>query len=176
MSQLNRESLDRATTKLEAVLDEIKQSQVEFAAIRTELNLLHEDVKGLSRIVRDNGDKSLLTKIALLEQKITDILNWQDKHRSLHQKVQGEIGEITDDIEDVQRELMLINKQVEEHDGRFKKDEEAQQKELNNKLELAHEEQLSLTKVKEERQKFFIKVIAAFVIATFTFAAGYLLK
>lgn len=176
--------LNRLAASLENLLDELKESQVEFATIKSELAVLHNSVQILSKIVRDgDGNMSILTKIALLEQKIDDILKWQDRHQETHQRLKGDIVSLNEDIEELQRQLALIgvklvnyDKQLDEYDKQLAADERAEQEEVSKQLELAHEERLAVRQLRTERQKFLLKIIAAIIAAIVAFLAGWLSK
>lgn len=166
------------TVKLaQELLDEIRETQTDFAAIKTELHILHENVKGLSRLVRDgNGDMSILTKLALLNQKIEDIIKWKDGHHDAHQRIKKDISNIHQEIEDLERKLIMLEKDVAEHEKKIADKERIAKEIVEKKIELAHEQKISNTKVKEERQKIALKIIAAVIVTVLTFIAGYFAK
>ncbi len=69
--------LDATTSQVQSLLNDVRESEVEFATIKTELRIFVEHVKELSSIIRE-GDKgsSLLTRIALVEKSIEEIETW----------------------------------------------------------------------------------------------------
>lgn len=73
--------LEATSDQVQKLLDEVRESEVDFAAIKTELRILCERVKELSAIIRDGeGGISLLTRLALLEQKFTQLEKILEKH------------------------------------------------------------------------------------------------
>jgi chromosome segregation ATPase len=173
-SNSNNEMLSRLADSLENLLGQIKVSQAEFATIKTELSVLHENVKILSKIVRDgDGNMSVLTKIALLDQKIGEILKWQDHHRATHQQLHEDISQLRDDMDELQRQLVIMGAQVEGHDKRLEREERAEQAALDKELELAHTEKLNSVHIRAERQKLALKVVGTIVAIILTFLAGY---
>lgn len=72
--------LESTSEVLEKLLDQIQESEVDLAAHKTELRILCEEVKRLSSIVRGEGGVSLITRMALLEQRMTELeKDWQEK-------------------------------------------------------------------------------------------------
>jgi len=175
MTQSNE--LNNIATRLESLLDDVKASMTEFASMKAELGMLHDHVKILSRIVREgNGEASLLTRMALLEQKLSIITKWQDDHFSTHKRSKEGTKEIHEEIDDIQKTILLMQKQVEAHDVRLTDDERAEQDAVNKELELAHEKKISEEKIKTEHQKLIIKVLVAVLVAAITFVAGYFMN
>ncbi len=66
--------LEATTLQVQSLLKDIRESEVEFATVKTELRIFIQHVKELSSIIRegDNGN-SLLTRIALIEKSILEI-------------------------------------------------------------------------------------------------------
>jgi proteic killer suppression protein len=78
------EGLDSTAKMTQALLSDLRESEADFAAMKTELNILKENVKGLAELVRDGGTSSILTKVALIEQSIDTIKKWMDNHVDVH--------------------------------------------------------------------------------------------
>ena len=147
----------------QTLLEELRESKTDFAAIRTELDFLSENVKSISKILREgNGDLSVLTKLALLNQKIDDINKWKDAH--------------DEKAENLEKKLLLIDKDVTEHKQKQLLEEKTVIDSLQKEAELAHEQKLSKTKLGEERQKAILKIAVAVTIAVLTFLAGWFTK
>ncbi len=178
-SNNNNEVLNRLTNSLENLLGQIKESQTEFAAIRTELAVLHDNVKVLSRIVLDgDGNVSVITKVALLDQKINDVLKWQDSHdnweQETHQRLADSITELRVEVEEIQLQVLKAESRIELHDKQLQRDEQAEQAAIDKKLEIAHAERLNNMKLQAERQKLILKIVGVVVAMLLTFLAGYL--
>lgn len=72
--------LENTSEALEKLLDLVQESEVDLAAHKTELRILCEEVKRLSSIVRGEGGISLVTRMALLEQRMAELeKDWQEK-------------------------------------------------------------------------------------------------
>lgn len=66
--------LDATSDQIQKLLDTVRLSELDFAAIKTELRILCENVKDLSRILRGgDGSVSIVTQVALLEQRIKEL-------------------------------------------------------------------------------------------------------
>lgn len=171
-----------ATSKLtEALLHELKESERDFAVLRTELNILHDNVKSLSRIVREgDGDASLLTKIALMDQRVNNVMKWVETHPETHKRLNAEIIKNTNDIKEIQNTLTSVEQAVNklksnaEQEYRSKMDSINKQQELQTELE--HIKKKSVQAIREEKTKQIIKVVGAVAIAILTFIAGFLVK
>lgn len=160
------------------LLAEIKQTKiVDFAEVRTELRVLHENVKSLSRIVKDgNGEISIVTQMALLKQKLDDIYEWKEYHKDAHDKLEDSVYTLNGDIDELKYKLDTITRDINHISQKIEEQENSAKDKLKKKIELAHEQELSETKIKEARQKFWLKIIAAIVITVLTFVAGYMVK
>ena len=59
---------------LQTFIEETQDAKVVIARIETEMNRLKEDIGGLNKIIRDgNGRPPLITRIAVLEERIGEI-------------------------------------------------------------------------------------------------------
>jgi Mg2+ and Co2+ transporter CorA len=171
------EGLDSTSELTHALLTAIRESEGDFAAIKTELSILRENVKGLSSIVREgNGATSLLTKIALLEQRLDSIDKWVDNHADSHRALKLEIGTIKDEIDELQKSNSTVEKSVGRLWDKWEEKEREQRDSIHREVELDHLHRKSAAKIKEERQKAITKIIAAVVIAVLTFIATWYAK
>jgi chromosome segregation ATPase len=171
------EGLDSTSQLTHALLTEIRESEADFAAIKTELAILRENVKSLSNIVREgNGATSLLTKIALIEQRIDSIDKWMDNHADSHRSLKLEIGTIKEEIDDLQKSTDAVEKSVEQIWSKIEESEKEQRDSIHREVELAHVHKKSAAVLKEERQKALTKILAAIVIAAITFVATWYAK
>jgi predicted RNA-binding protein with EMAP domain len=72
--------LEATAEQVQQLLDDIHNSKIDFAEIKTELRFLVENVKELSKIIRDgNGAGSILTRLALLEISVGEIKHYVEK-------------------------------------------------------------------------------------------------
>lgn len=66
--------------QIEKLLDTVRASEIDLATFKTELRILCETVKDISSILKDgDGGVSLMTRVALLEQKLKDFEKDLDK-------------------------------------------------------------------------------------------------
>lgn len=77
--------LEATSEQVQKLLDTVRASELDFAAIKTELRILCENVKDISSLLRDGeGGNSLLIRIALLEQKTKELE--KDLEKDLNKK------------------------------------------------------------------------------------------
>lgn len=71
-------SLEATTELVQQLLRDIRDGEVDFAAIKTELRILVDNVKELSTLIKENesGISSLETKVALLEKAVAELEEW----------------------------------------------------------------------------------------------------
>jgi chromosome segregation ATPase len=178
------DGLDSTSKLTHALLTEIRDSEADFASIKTELAILRENVKGLSTIIREgNGATSLLTKIALIEQKLETIDKWVDSHVDVHQRVKGEISklkdfidELEDRIQSIEKEIELLKEKERERLDKLRRDEEERQSYIDLENKLDHEKKKSAITLREERQKTVIKVLATVILGLISLGVWYLTK
>lgn len=59
---------------LQTFIDETQDAKIVIARIENEIKRLKEDISGLNKIIRDgNGQPPLITRIAVLEEKISEL-------------------------------------------------------------------------------------------------------
>jgi len=59
---------------LQTFIDETQDAKVVISRIETEIVRLKEDINGLNKLIRDgNGQPPMITRIAVLEEKIAEI-------------------------------------------------------------------------------------------------------
>ena len=67
-------SLQVTTSLMQTLLSEIQDNATTLAVLREKFDTLGDKVQSLSRLVRDdNGEKSVITRLALIEKTIEDI-------------------------------------------------------------------------------------------------------
>lgn len=76
-------TLDSTTKLVQRLLEDIREGEVNFATLKTELSSLMTKVKELSVLVRDSeGEVSELTiRIALLERAVEELEEWVKHQR-----------------------------------------------------------------------------------------------
>jgi len=175
------EGLDSTSKLTHALLTEIRESEADFAAIKTEMAILKENVKSLSVIVREgNGAASLLTQIALLEQQVESIDKWMETHVAVHQRIKDDFSDVKDRMTELASRLTALEKEVQDlvnyiEEGR-KSEIEDMRIDLQQKKDLEHQKEKSAEKVKEERQAAIIKFLVAMIIALITFGVAWSTK
>lgn len=117
------EGLDTTAQMTQVLLSDLKESEGDFAAMKTELNILKENVKGLSDLVRDGGTSSLLAKIIQVEESIKTIKKWIDNHIDVHQRMKIETVDIKKRILDIETKLIIIEKTIKEIEDSSKEEE-----------------------------------------------------
>jgi hypothetical protein len=72
------QSLETTTELVQGLLQDIREGEVDFATIKTELRILVENVKELSTSLRKNdiGIANLKIKVAVLEKSVNEIESW----------------------------------------------------------------------------------------------------
>jgi|SRR5690606_13072033 len=118
------EGLDSTAQLTQALLSDLRESEGDFVAMKTELSILKENVQSLSNLVKDGGTSSLLTKIALVEQNIANIKQWVDNHFDVHQRLKTDASEIRKQILDIENRLSFVELTVKE----IKKNQEYEMK------------------------------------------------
>lgn len=71
-------SLENTTTLVQRLVDDIREGEIDFATLKTELRILVGNVKELSGLSRDSEDSisELNTKVAVLERIVEEIEDW----------------------------------------------------------------------------------------------------
>ena len=68
------EGLDSTAKLTQALLSDLRDSETDFAAFKAELNILKENVKSLSQLIREgDGTSSLLTRVAIIEHRLDNL-------------------------------------------------------------------------------------------------------
>jgi myosin heavy subunit len=158
-----------------ALLTELKESEADFAAVKTELSILRENVKGLSEIIREgNGASSILTRLALAEQRIISIDKWMENHIDVHQRSKTELGTVKEEVNDINHKLKSIHRDVYVIKNDIDESEKQKKENINRELEIQHHKNKNAQKVKTERQSAIIKVTIAIVLTIISTVSGYL--
>jgi chromosome segregation ATPase len=169
------EGLDSTSKLTHALLSEIRDSEADFASIKTELSILRENVKGLSEIVREgNGATSILTRIALIEARIQNIEKWMETHIDLHQEENADVSKAQEQLKDLDKKIAALTSVVNELKSHADDIEKKRRESIDRELELQHEDKKSKIGVAAERQQTIIKVLGALLLAVLGAAGGYL--
>lgn len=160
------EGLDSTSKLTHALLSEIRESESDFAVIKSELSTLRENVKSLSEIIKEgNGSTSILTKIALFEQRLLSIDKWIDDHSNIHQNNKLEILQIKDHIKDINIKMIQLEKEINSINEKEKEEAKNKKTSMERELELEHEGKKNAIAIKAERQSAIIKLLAAVILA-----------
>jgi chromosome segregation ATPase len=187
------QSIDSSSRLTLALLEQLKESEADLATFRTELSIVQENVKGLLSIVYDGRDaNSLVTKIALIDQKLESIDKYIANHIDVHDNTKADINVIRKDIEEVEEKIThlesqfkIYTKKIDDAEKKTKEKEAneiaAMRQSINREEEMEHERKKSIQKSKEEWNSFYVKVISTIVLAIITavgtwFAANYINK
>jgi DNA repair exonuclease SbcCD ATPase subunit len=181
------EGLDSTAKMTQTLLSDLRESEADFAAMRAELNILKENVKGLSELVRDGGTSSILTRVALIEQNIDNIKKWMDNHVDVHQRMKKDFSEVREQLVEIERRLSTVEETIREIEEEAQERAREQRDSIVREMDLAAEKQKAdemvraqtqsaKAKVRAERQSAIVKIIATVVIGLIGLAGGYLMK
>lgn len=154
----------------QTLIDEVAESESDFVSIKTELSFLKGNIQSLSEIIREgNGAASIITKIALIEQRLDVIDKWieswtfkseeKDKENVEFKSV-VEVGLVTikNHLEDIKKHLQEINARHAEEDKETK--------------ELAFEKKKTKINTAAEKHNSLWKILTAIVIAVVSAISG----
>ena len=167
------EGLDSTAKMTQALLSDLRDSEADFAAMKTELNILKENVKGLSEVVRDGGTSSILTRVALIEQSLENIRKWMDNHVDVHQRMKKDFTEFRNTISEIERRLSNAEDTLNEIEQEKKEKEKEIKIKNEREMDLVHEQKKNDDKLRSERRSELTKLIVAIVIAVVGAIAGY---
>lgn len=169
------ESLDSTAKMTQALLSDLRESEADFAAIKTELNILKENVTGLSKLIKDgNGTSSILTRTALIEQNIENIKKWIDNHIDVHQREKETISSIKQQLHEIDRRLSFVEEVIEDIKGQAEETGRITLASMNREIDFVHEQKKSKEKVTAERQAALIKILSAVLIGIIGLSGGYI--
>lgn len=76
-------NLEATTDQVHLLLEDIRDSEIEFATIKTELHIFVDNVKQLATLIQEtDSGQSLLTRLALVENAIEELENWKNTEQS----------------------------------------------------------------------------------------------
>jgi len=111
-------SIQSTTSLIQGLMQEMKDNASALATLEVKLESLTENAKTLSKIVRDdNGNKSVLTRIALLENDLGDLLN---NHKEFKAYLYKKIEETAKTTGEQRIELMKVIDTKKDDDGKSK--------------------------------------------------------
>ena len=104
------QSIQSTTTLVQSLMSELRDNSTALAALEAKLQALHENMQGIIKVVRDdNGNKSIVTRMALVEKDIKDI---DERYSSLKQEIEKKFSEVKDILEKLHDEKLLEKKKA----------------------------------------------------------------
>lgn len=168
------ESLDSTAKMTQSLLSDLRESESDFAAMKTELSILKENVKGLAELVRDGGTSSILTKVALIEQSIDNIKTWMNNHVDVHGRLKNDFIDIKNQLSEIERRLGTVELALQQIERDTKEKEREYKASIDREADFAYEQKKNDDKVRAEKQSAFVKIIAAALIGIIGLIGGYL--
>lgn len=170
------EGLDNTSKLTKALLFEIKEGEADFATMKTELGTLKENVSYLKKIIVEGNGSSLLTKIALIDQKIETLSKDLESAEENNQGLEKTLDTLTSDFEDLERRFRNLEQKVTVYVNKLDEKEKHEQDEMRVSIarsrELEEAEKKNRAEIKKERTLTFLKiagvVVAALCAAAFT--------
>lgn len=87
--------LEATSDQVKKLLDTVRAGELDLTALKTELRILCENVKDLSSLIRGgDGGMPLITRIALLEEKLKDLEKDIDKKDENAKTTQQSLADI----------------------------------------------------------------------------------
>lgn len=163
------DGLDSTSRLTQALLSEIRESEADFATIKTELAILRDNVKSLSVIVKEgNGSTSLLTKIALIEQKLGALDKWMDGQNETNITNKNKLSDLQSDMEDIERRIRSIEQNIKIYFDKIDEKERLEHENIRASFhkmeELSHLEQKNKLAIQQERKTFIVKVVVGVIV------------
>jgi hypothetical protein len=168
------DGLDSTAKMTQALLSDLRESEADFASVKTELNILKENVKGLSQIIRDgDGTSSILTRVALIEQNIENVKKWMDNHIDVHQIHKKDISDTRNYVIEIDKRLKAVEDIIKEIKDKEFEAEKFRKATIDRELDLSHERRKLNEKVKADRKEALTKIIAAIMLGLIGALGGY---
>lgn len=168
------EGLDSTAKMTQALLSDLRESEADFAAMKTELNILKENVKGLAELVRDGGTSSILTKVALIEQSIDTIKKWMDNHVDVHGRMKNDFVDVRNQLSEIEHRLGTVELTLQQIERDTREKEREHRASIDREADFALEQKKNDDKVRAEKQSAFVKIVAAIMIGVIGLVGGYL--
>ncbi len=111
--------LEETAKQVHKLLEDINDSKVDFAEIKTELRILVNDVKHLSGLVRDGDNGAgILTRIALIEKNIDDLKLYVEKDATDDVQLVTKIALLEQSLDKMNSLVPVIFKKIEKIETR----------------------------------------------------------
>lgn len=109
-------SIQSTTSLIQGLMSEIKGNATALATLEAKLESLSENARTLSKIVRDdNGNKSVLTRIALVENDLTDLYaNYKEFKIHVYKKLEETKDQVGKSADSIKQEIVKLNSKEEE--------------------------------------------------------------
>ena len=121
-------SMQHTTSLIQTLMTEFKDNAIVLATLESKLESLNENARTLSKIVRDdNGNKSVLTRIALLENDLNDLtIGYKEFKIIIYRKLEESSNRIISNEAGIKIEIDQaangIKEELERIDSREEKD------------------------------------------------------
>lgn len=151
--------LEETSRLTKTLLTEIKDSEADFFIVKTELLTLKGNLEALIRLVKDSDNISIATKLAVLEEKVSNINSWIEDHNELH-------SDIDEEIKDINSKLIIIDKEILDY-----KSKEEKKEDFNSTIE----KEQAKAEIQKSKEGWRIKwqFVASIIVAVITFVLGY---
>ena len=105
-------SLQVTTALMQDLLGEIRDNATSLAVLKEKLEGIEEKVKSLSHIVRDdNGNKSLITRLALLEKELENMEEALEESKEERTEIHTRISKVKDSLSEDKKTEAEFNKE-----------------------------------------------------------------
>ena len=86
------QSIQSTTTLVQGLMSELRDNSTALATLEAKLQALHENMQGIIKVVRDdNGNKSIVTRMALVEKELKDI---DERYNNLKDEIEKKFVEV----------------------------------------------------------------------------------
>jgi len=86
------QSIQSTTTLVQSLMSELRDNSTALATLEAKLQALHENMQGIIKVVRDdNGNKSIVTRMALVEKELKDI---DERYSNLKDEIEKKFVEV----------------------------------------------------------------------------------
>ena len=111
-------SIQSTTSLIQGFMGEMKSNATALATLEAKLESLSEIARVLSKIVRDdNGNKSILTRIALIENDLGDLfINYKEFKTHVYKRLDDTKDQTLKQVDEVSKKIDKINHNKEEEE------------------------------------------------------------